>query len=154
MIKCYLFWLFKYVVPWYDSLLSLQVWCDSLLSGVGRPQLRHRVQEPKQGSVAVEGRDVEEELPRFEREEERRESGNFFQPGWQIWGHDDDGVLQLPVHLGRQLGVDELLLVDDGTGKKIFEFNDRPMISYKLFWLSRISVLQQICFWACSSFEK
>ena len=30
------------------------------------------------------------------------------QPGWEVARHDDDGVLKLSVHLGRQLGVGEL----------------------------------------------
>ena len=36
------------------------------------------------------------------------ENSTYFQPSWQITGHDDDGILKLSVNLGCQLRVDEL----------------------------------------------
>ena len=39
---------------------------------------------------------------------------NYLQPGRKIGCHDDDGILELSIHLCGQLGVDELVRVDDG----------------------------------------
>ena len=38
----------------------------------------------------------------------------LLEPERQVGGHDDDRVLQLAVHLGSQLRVDELCLAQDG----------------------------------------
>ena len=38
----------------------------------------------------------------------------LLEPERQVGGHDDDGVLQLAVHLGSQLRVDKLCLAQDG----------------------------------------
>ena len=46
----------------------------SVLSGA---QLRHGVEEPQQSPVAVEGRHVEEQLPRLEGEQEGASGGNL-----------------------------------------------------------------------------
>ena len=85
----------------------------------GLRALKHRVQKSEQGSVPIEQSDVEQQLASLEREEERAKRGHFFQPRRQVGGHDDDRILQLPVHLRRQLGVDELALFDDRSAKML-----------------------------------
>ena len=97
-----------------DALVPVQVGSHPLLSVLGRAQLRDGVEQPQQRPVPVERRHVEQQLPRLEREQEGARRGDLLEPQRQVGGHDDDGVLQLPVHLGRQLRVDELGLAQDG----------------------------------------
>ena len=99
----YLLSLFEKIVSRDDALFAFQIRRHAFLTGIGRSQLWHRVQKSEEGSVAIEGSDVEQQLPSFEREEERAKGGYFFQPRRQVGGHDDYRILQLPVHLRRQL---------------------------------------------------
>ena len=95
-----------------ESVFSLEalacVWqCCTYLS-ISHSKFRSSIQEPEESPVSVEGCHIEEELSCLKWEQEGAHTANILEPGGQVAGHDDNGVLQLPVHLGSQLGVDEL----------------------------------------------
>ena len=74
---------------------------------VSHAQLWSSIQQPEKSSVSVKRGHVEEELPGLKWEEEGADTADVLEPSGEVAGHDYDGVLQLPVHLGSELGVDE-----------------------------------------------